>query len=406
MSARWRQRVVGGIAVVVVALTMAIPIAVAAPSDGFYENVPSNLGSLQPGHLIKYEVETDFLPALTHEAAAYRVMYRSTGQLGQAVAVTGMVFVPQGSPPAGGWPIVAWNHGTSGVGDQCAPSRWPDLYTGDSWDVYLTQVDRLLAEGYLVTATDYEGLGTPGLHPYLQTDSLGRAVIDGVRAARELAGDLVPAVPTQTRWAAIGHSEGGQAAIGAGELAAGYSQGLTLVGAAAYAPSQHIELGIEAMSALPTTAPYLAYFAVGMKSINANFNYANFVGPIYRNRMGDAEEHCFDEWFGPDNQGVIPTPLTALNPLWLLDPTVRRWISNLQVGQRRGAAPVFVMQGGLDLLVVTYGLFVNEICRTGTPVDGQVYPLSDHDAVVDQAWPDARNWLRDRFAGVPPSSGC
>src|SRR6185436_18936701 len=137
----------------------------AAPSPGFYAD-PTNLAKLKPGALIRSERETTFLPTLSHASTAYRVLYRSTGELGGPVAVGGMVFVPQGRAPRGGWPIVAWNHGTSGVGDQCNPSRWPDLYDGGQWDLYLDQVDNLLAEGYVVSATDYEGLGTSGLHTY------------------------------------------------------------------------------------------------------------------------------------------------------------------------------------------------------------------------------------------------
>jgi hypothetical protein len=388
---------------VAIAATFALiggSAALAAPSEGFYSDVPSNLSRLKPGTLIKSESESTFLPTLSHHSAAYRIMYRSTGHLGSAVAVSGMVFVPQGRAPRGGWPIVAWDHGTSGVGDQCNPSRWPDLYDGGRWDLYLDQVDNLLAEGYVVTATDYEGLGTPGLHTYLQTNGLGRAVIDGVRAARQ----LVP--NTSSRWATIGHSEGGQASIGAGELAATYGKGLTLVGSAAYAPAQHLELAVEVIASDKFSAPYLAYMAVGMRSIDPEFGYARFVGPLYADRMTDAEEHCFDEWFFIDNYGVNPSVETALNPNWATDPTVQRWFDNATVGQRPGAAPILVLQGTGDGLFATYDLFLDEICATGTAVHGITYNRISHDHVLVHGWADARDWLRERFAGRPAPNDC
>src|SRR5262245_61737681 len=90
------------------AVLTAAQHAAAVPSPDFYTNVPANLASLAPGALIKSEPESDFLPTLSHQSAAYRIMYRSTGQLGGPVAVTGMVFVPQGTAPSGGWPVVAW----------------------------------------------------------------------------------------------------------------------------------------------------------------------------------------------------------------------------------------------------------------------------------------------------------
>ena len=372
----------------------------AAPSDGFYTNVPSNLAKLKPGALIRSEPESTFLPTLDGQSAAYRIMYRSTGQLGAPVAVGGMVFVPKGKAPRGGWPIVAWNHGTSGVGDQCNPSRWPDMYDGGQWDLYADQIDELLKRGYVVSATDYEGLGTAGLHTYLLTDGLGRAVIDGVKATRA----LVP--NTSSRWAAIGHSEGGQASLGAGELAATYGKGLTYVGAVGYAPSQHLEEAVIPIASDKFAAPYLAYMAVGMRSIDPAFDYASFVGPLYADRMGDGEEHCFDEWFYLDNLGVNPAPDTALDANWASDPTVQRYFDLSVVGLRKAAAPILVLQGTGDGLYATFEAFLDEICATGSAVHGITYPNISHDHVLPQGQADALSWLADRFAGRPAPSDC
>ena len=384
---------------VLTALVGPASVSSASPSAGFY-TAPANLAKLKPGAVIRSETETTFLPTLDGQSTAYRILYRSTGQLGGAVAVGGMVFVPKGLAPRGGWPIVAWGHGTSGVGDQCNPSRWPDLYDGGQWDLYADQVDELLKRGYVVVASDDEGLGTAGLHTYLQTDALARAMIDSVRAAHA----LVPS--TSTRWASIGHSEGGQAAIGAGELAASYGKGLTFVGAVGYAPAQHLELGIDAIASDKFSAPYLAYMAVGMRSIDPSFDYSRFVGPLYANRMADAEEHCFDEWFYLDNLNENPTPATALNPDWASDPTVQRYLADATVGQRRGAGPVLVLQGTGDGLYATYPQFLADICATGTPVHGITYRNISHDHVLVQGMADAMSWLADRFAGRPAPNDC
>lgn len=381
-------------------LALLLPAAGAAPSPGFYDTVPTNLSKLKPGTLIKSEPESTFLPTLDGFSAAYRIMYRSTGELGGADAVGGMVFVPKGTAPRGGWPIVAWDHGTSGVGDQCNPSRWPDLYDNGHWDLYADQVDNLLKQGYVVTASDYEGLGTPGLHTYLQTVGLGRAVIDAVRAARQ----LVPS--TSAKWATIGHSEGGQASLGAGELAATYGKGLTFVGAVAYAPSNHLDAHLLAMASDKFAAPYIAYEAVGMRAIDPTFDYSRFVGPLYADRMSLAETHCFDEWFFLDNQGLNPTPETALAPNWQNDPTVQRWLADSQVGTRPEAAPVLILQGTGDGLYTTYNQLIGDICSTGTKVHGILYPNISHDDVLPKGWPDARDWLAARFAGRPAPTDC
>ncbi len=377
-----------------------LPGASAAPSPGFYDAPMANLAKVKPGAVLRSEPETSFLATLDGFSKAYRILYRSTGQVGQPVAVGGMVFVPKGKAPRSGWPVVAWDHGTSGIGDQCNPSRWPDMYDGGQWDLYADQIDNLLKQGYVVTASDYEGLGTAGLHTYLLTDALGRVTIDAVRAART----VVPG--TSAKWAAIGHSEGGQAALGAGELAATYGKGLTYVGAVGYAPSQHLEEGVTAIASDKFAAPYLAYIAVGMRSIDPTFDYADFVGPLYADRMGQAETHCFDEWFYLDNLGQNPTPATALNPNWALDPTVQRYFDLSVVGQRRGAAPVLVLQGTGDGLYATYDAFLADICATGTTVHGITYPNISHDHVMPQGAADALAWLSDRFAGRPAPNDC
>ncbi len=98
--------------------------------------------------------------------------------------------------------MIAWAHPTSGVVESCAPSLMPDL-SGTIWGLA-----DMMARGYVVVATDYPGLGTPGIHPYLIGVSEGRAVLDSVRAAREL-----PDVGASDRFAVWGHSQGGHASL-------------------------------------------------------------------------------------------------------------------------------------------------------------------------------------------------
>ena len=101
-------------------------------------------------------------------ADAFRILYRSTGLKGEPIAVSGAIFVPHGAAPSGGRDVIAWAHPTSGVMPPCAPSLMPDT-AGLIWGL-----DAMLEKGYVVTATDYPGLGTDGIHPYL----IGRARVE------------------------------------------------------------------------------------------------------------------------------------------------------------------------------------------------------------------------------------
>ena len=131
-----------------------------------------------PGTLIRSEPMV-FAPA---GAQAYRVLYRSAGMHGEPIAVSGVIVVPPGPAPAGGRPIVAWAHPTTGVVPHCAPSLAIFVFQ------QMAGLRQLVEQGAVVAATDYPGLGTPGPHPYLVGDSEARAVIDSVRAARSLPG--------------------------------------------------------------------------------------------------------------------------------------------------------------------------------------------------------------------------
>ena len=111
-------------------------------------------------------------------AKAWKVLYHSRSVGGDDVAVSGVVVAPTGAAPKGGRTVVTWAHGTTGLADQCAPSKSTDAATT------IPFVDDLLHAGYVVTATDYEGLGTPGVHAYLVGQSEGRSVLDAARAAR------------------------------------------------------------------------------------------------------------------------------------------------------------------------------------------------------------------------------
>lgn len=152
---------------------------------------------------------------LAAAASSTRVIYRSTSILGEPNVESATVFTPAGAPPAGGWKVIAWNHVTTGGADVCAPSRatrlWPGTDRRNLEFERLTRSGNLLSawlrRGYVVVRPDYEGIGTPGPHPYLIGRSLARSAVDAVRAARE----FVP--NTSAQYAVAGHSEGGIAAL-------------------------------------------------------------------------------------------------------------------------------------------------------------------------------------------------
>ena len=135
--------------------------------------------------------------------------------------------IPKTKPPKGGWPVISYAHGTTGVSDECAPSRDSATNLAHPYISYIYPVlDAWVKKGYAVMRTDYQGLGTPGVHPFLIGAAEGRGVIDIVRAARQLNAKV------GKRWISAGHSQGGHAALFAGAAGAPWAPELKLRGVA------------------------------------------------------------------------------------------------------------------------------------------------------------------------------
>jgi len=165
----------------------------ALPRTAFYDT-PSLAGS-KAGDLLRKEKFTGY--AIPRGATAMRILYHSLSADGADVATSGVVLIPPGEPPSGGWPVIAWAHGTSGVARMCAPSLEKDMEYGEEGLMPMVRA------GFAVVATDYHGLGTQGPHEYINKTAQARDVIYSVPAAHA-------AVPSLgRRWVVIGHSQGG-----------------------------------------------------------------------------------------------------------------------------------------------------------------------------------------------------
>ena len=216
-----RPVLVAGVVLAVVVLIGGVTLAVSPqirqqvglsdpPGPAQPEPIPgADLSGSGPGSLVSAMTMPEFsrTPQGSQMNAA-RVVYRSTnGDTGEPTEVSGSVFVPQGSAPAGGWPVVAFGHGTVGIDEPCAPSLSGTLLGMTEWVVKLTDL------GFAVAFADFQGLGAPGVHPYLDSRTAGLNMIDSVRALQRTFGDV------SDRWAALGGSQGGGAVWAVGEQA-------------------------------------------------------------------------------------------------------------------------------------------------------------------------------------------
>jgi alpha-beta hydrolase superfamily lysophospholipase len=326
-------------------------------------------------------------------ARAWRVLYHSRAVDGADIAVSGVVVAPVGSPPAGGRPVVAWAHGTTGLADQCAPSRQPDVVA------QLPALREFLRAGYVIAATDYEGLGTPGPHPYLEGESEAHSVLDAARAARAMRSP-----GAGRRVLVFGHSQGGHAALFAGELAASYAPELRLAGVAAAAPLADLSALLPAATS-STTA--LGLFVMGVYGFHAAWpqaDPASVLTPLALARANVLDQACalgiLVAYQGP------PAAVIAHNPA-----TVPPWpdlIQRSSSGSRPIPVPTLILQGGRDPLIQQpfTDAFVRKDCAVGTRIDYRVFPTADHGSVITQGRHDVVAFFRDVLAHRRVPDGC
>ncbi len=163
------------------------------PRTKFYDT-PTPLRAGKPGELIRSEPFDDY--DLPYQISAVRILYHSRSPRGEDVAVSGVVLVPAGTPPARGWPVIAWAHDFIGSAGQCAPSLRRNLKDGLLLSMYV-------GAGYAVVASDYAGLGTSLPSAALDMRSNALDVIYSIPAARAALPQL------GTKWVAAGYSQGG-----------------------------------------------------------------------------------------------------------------------------------------------------------------------------------------------------
>jgi len=330
---------------------------------------------------------------------AFRILYRSTGLKGEPIEVSGSIFIPGGKAPPGGRDVIAWAHPTSGVVEKCAPSLMPDT-AGMIWGL-----QSMLAKGYVVVATDYPGLGAPGIHPYLIGESEGRAVLDSVRAARAM-----PQAGASNRFAVWGHSQGGHAALYTGELAKSYAPELELVGVAAAAPATYLIELFDADKSSPAgkelTAMAIWSWANLYRDPSSTLVDADTTG-VYEAMAHDCIESV-PEFLALDK---AEKPLTHEKFLKANPAKTEPWESIMKrnsPGQTPAGAPVFLAQGTADTIVrpdITKQ-FGDVLCKQGTRVTFVELPGTTHTFAARDSVDQAIKWMDARFRGEPAPSSC
>jgi pimeloyl-ACP methyl ester carboxylesterase len=372
----------------VVGLAPGAAAATTRGAAGFYDP-PSPLPRKPPGTIIRT------VPiAAPAGAKAWKVLYHSRAVDGRDIAVSGVVVAPTGAAPKDGRTVLTWAHGTTGLADQCAPSKSAEAYKD------LPYLDDFVKMGYVVAATDYEGLGTPGVHPYLVGDSEGRGVLDAARAAKNLAD-----THASDNVLVFGHSQGGQSALFAGELAASYAPELNVLGIAAAAPAADVEQILPLAGSIPNAAGFLVMAVEGFHAAYPDeADPAAVLTPAALAKADVATTQCA----GAALQTFSGTTGTVLAHDPRSIPSIEQLLHENSAGNRPAGAPLLVVQGSADTTIPEplTDAWTTKACAIGDTVDSMTYPGATHTSVIDAARSDVLSWLADRAAGTPAPSTC
>jgi pimeloyl-ACP methyl ester carboxylesterase len=351
----------------------------------FY-GVPDPLPAGKPGDVIRSEPVN--IPGLNGSMS--RVMYLSTNINGEAIAVTGLILIPNGTAPSGGWPIITWAHGTTGIADACAPSLQPAEF--------VTLANGLLDAGYLVVATDYEGLGTPGRHPYIVGESEARGTLDIVRMAQNF-----PNANASKRYVIWGHSQGGHAAMFAGHIARTYAPEIELVADVAGAPPSQLLL----VNAALQTSPYKHYIAMVAAAMNAAYgdqkaDLTQVLTPEGLDFLKNMDTMCTSD-LGKAAAGLDFTKLQKADPATI--PSWNQLLKDNDPGTFTAPIPVplLIIHGGNDeqIPVVSSAALFDQMCKIGQVAQRWVFAGQSHAGVIAPSFTSMMSWIGNRFAGKP-----
>lgn len=332
-----------------------------------------------PGTLVK-KVQLSEKDGLMEAAEQYLIRYRSvSGVDGKSPREdTGAVFIPKGEAPEGGWPVVVWTHGTIGVASSCAPSLNPrsarDAQYLNTW----------LSLGFAIVAPDYAGLGSDGLHHYLNSRGEAWSVLDSVKAS-------LSAFPLRNQLTLVGQSQGAHAAFATAGYQSGYAPDLRIVStvltgtpyfddktsaAALFAGESGVKEGGD------PKIPYVMYIYLSAADINKALKVEDYFTPKAAAVVADARTMCIGEL----TKKVMAEGLNAENSLKpaiqaLLDSqTASLRYNTLKVNQ-----PVFIGIGTNDINVPTdmQRHFAKDVINAGTSAEVHEYKGMNHSETVN-----------------------
>ena len=391
-------------AVVALALTgCAAPVVFSAPmiiEQASRPEAPQPIDLSDPGSGAGAVLSAQTMPNLPWTATrsgmnSARVVHVSQTADGASTEVSASVFTPSGDAPDGGWPVVSFGHGTTGIESACAPSLSRNLLGLADLAAGFTQA------GYAVAIADYQGLGHPGVHPYLDNPTAGYNMIDAVRALRNTFPDV------SNRWVAFGGSQGGGAAWAANEQA-DYAPELELLGSVSLAPGADMTGLVDKAGEGTLTddqAPLMQWVLESLArtvdgfdldryrsaSVAEDWDALTDCTPAQARARGDAVTRIEPKSFAPRSPAA--------------EAVLRDSLARMAVPQQQASAPMLVVYGDADsyIDVEWTDAALARACALGDVIEIDRQPGKGH---ADIDGDEVNRWIGERFSGEPAVNDC
>jgi pimeloyl-ACP methyl ester carboxylesterase len=347
------------------------------PLTKFYDT-PDPLPAGKPGELIRSEPFYDY--RLSYEVSAFRILYHSRSSNASDVAVSGVVLLPNGTPPAGGWPIIAWAHDFTGAARPCAPSLLKNLNEGPLLSMYA-------GLGYAVVASDYAGLGTSFPHAALDSRSNALDVINFISAARTALPQLA------SRWVVVGFAEGSLVAIAVAEAESEIADPnyLGAIGISGIGQPQEL---FEHLAHAPSYF-MLVFLAKGIKTVFPKFRIEDMLTDRAI-RLYAYVSHSCDAGSGP-----VPAANEMLKSGWQDNPYVKEFFARNALGQKPAYGPLLLISSDSDA-DVPRALTANSVARLRRQNDRVLlvkYKGLSASTILGDSVSEQISWTQARFAG-------
>src|ERR1700692_2661097 len=351
------------------------------PLTSFYD-APHPLPMGRPGELIRSEPSNQY--SIPYELSVLRVLYHSRTSHGEDVAVSGVVLIPDGKPPAGGWPVVAWAHEFRGMARQCAPALMRNLGVGPLLAMYANL-------GYAVVATDYAGLGADSGKAVVDMQSNALDIIYAVTAARS-AGKEIGA-----NGSAVGAVQGALASIG---IAENEMRDPNYLGSIATSGLAESHLVYERSATDPSARPLLSLVST-MENLYPEFKATEILTDKAISAYKHASESCVAD-------AHLEFPQEIMKPGWNNNRFVKELFARNSPGLKAAPGPLLVISGEIDPIVPveTTAITVARLCKQGDKVLFLKYPNLDSSGVMGASAGDQISWIKARFAGYPAPNNC